>query len=240
MNSSLFTIITLVILLSATSLSFAQDDDDDFFIFDEEETAILEIADPFEKLNRAVFSFNDSLYRYFLKPIAIAYRVVPEPARISVSNFYDNIRTPASSINGILQLDMKTASTEFSRFALNSSVGILGLFDPATKMGIERNDQDLGLTLAHYGVGQGFYMVVPFFGSYSLRDGAGHLGNMQISPIMQAWDPDLEILLAYRWLEAETDLSLDKDTYEAFYKSALDPYIFFRSTYVQMQQGDAR
>lgn len=227
----------LLLLCLLSPLSFAQDDDDDFFIFDEEEE-VLEIADPFENINRAIFAFNDKAYRGFLKPVAVGYRVVPEPVRNSISNVFLNLRTPVSAVNALLQLDLPNAGTEFSRFLINSTIGVLGLFDPATALGIDADNEDLGQTFAHYGIGHGFYMVVPFFGSYSLRDGVGRLGNFHISPVFQAWEPGLGEFLAYRLLEAETNISLDEDTYEAFYQSALDPYAFFRSAYVQSRQGE--
>lgn len=224
-------------LLPVVALAQSEEEDDDFFIFDEDEDAAVEIADPLEPFNRAMFAFNDKAYRNVLKPIARGYRVVPEPARASIAKVFLNLRTPVSAVNALLQLDLPNAGTEFSRFVLNSTVGVLGLFDPATAMGIEADNEDLGQTLAHYGVGHGFYLVVPLFGSYSLRDGLGRLGNSQINPVLQAWDPDIGEFLAYRLLEAETILSLDQDTYEAFYESALDPYAFFRSAYVQSRQG---
>jgi phospholipid-binding lipoprotein MlaA len=210
---------------------YAQDDDDDFFEFDEGP----QIADPLESLNRATFALNDSLYRGVLKPVAVAFRVVPEPARISLSNFFSNLGTPISAINALLQLDLPNAGTEASRFAINSTLGILGLFDPAGSMGIEQDNEDLGQTLGRYGVGHGFYVVIPFLGFSSLRDGLGSLGNTAINPVL---DPlSTGEIIALNLAQAETTLSLDPDTYEALYQSAIDPYIFFRTSYIQNRAG---
>lgn len=228
-----FSFLTLAFL---SPLALSQDDED-FFVFDEEEEDFIEIADPFESLNRATFSFNDKIYRNLLKPVAVGYRVVPEPARISISNVFSNLHTPVSAANALLQLDLPNTGTEISRFIINSTIGILGLFDPAAAMGIEQDNEDLGQTLAHYGIGHGFYVVVPLFGSYSLRDGIASFGDNALSPLYKEWDPETPEYLAFRLLEAETALSLDENTYEAFYKSALDPYIFFRSAYIQNRSG---
>jgi len=211
---------------------YAQDDDD-FFVFDEEEGP--QIADPFESLNRATFALNDTMYRRILKPVAVGFREVPEPARVAFSNFYSNLVTPVSAINALLQLDLPNTGTEVSRFLINSTVGILGLFDPASSMGIEQDTEDLGQTLARWGVGHGFFLVVPFYGFSSLRDGLGDLGNAAINPVYNSLSNG-EIVGLYL-LDAEISLSFDEDTYEALYQSSIDPYIFFRTSYIQNRAG---
>jgi len=216
-----------------TNTVLAQDDDDDFFFFEEESST--QIADPFESINRATFAFNDSLYRGVLKPVAVAFRVVPEPARIGLSNFFSNLGTPISAINALLQLDLRNTGTEVSRFLINSTIGILGFFDPATDMGIEEDQEDLGQTLARYGIGNGFYLVIPFYGYSSLRDGLGTLADTALNPVN---DPlSYGEILALTVADAETTLSLDEDTYEALYDASIDPYIFFRTSYVQNRAG---
>lgn len=232
-----FNLRTLLLLvglhIAFANPALAQDDDDDFFIFEEDEST--QIADPFESINRATFALNDSLYRGVLKPVAVGFRVVPEPARIGLSNFFTNLGTPISAINALLQLDLPNAGSEAARFVINSTVGILGFFDPATDMGIEQDREDLGQTLARYGVGNGFYLVIPFYGYSSLRDGLGTLGNAAINPV---YNPlSLGEILALTVAEAETTLSLDEDTYEALYDASIDPYIFFRTSYIQNRAG---
>ncbi len=211
MNASylrtLLTVFSLQLCLATTAA--AQDDDDDFFEFDEGP----QIADPFETINRATFSLNDSLYRGLLKPVAVAFRVVPEPARVSVSNFFSNLGTPISAINALLQLDLPNAGTEASRFVINTTVGILGLFDPASSMGLAQETEDLGQTLGRYGIGHGFYVVIPFLGFSSLRDGLASLGNTAIDPVLNPLSTGE--IIALNLGEAETSLSLDADTYEA-------------------------
>lgn len=213
----------------------AQEDEDDFFIFDEEEDFTPEISDPFESLNRASFAFNDKLYRGVLKPVARGLRVLPAPVRSSGTRFFDNLGTPVSAMNALLQLDLPNTGTEIARFLINSTIGILGLFDPASELGITADNEDLGQTFGRYGIGHGPYLVVPFFGSSSIRDGLGSLGNAAMNPVYEQLSTGE--IMAIRVMDAELTLSLDQDTYEAFYDSALDPYIFFRSAYTQNRAG---
>jgi phospholipid-binding lipoprotein MlaA len=225
-----------VLLILALLCPFAQaQDDDDFFDFDEGAEAAPEIADPLEGLNRASFALNDKLYRGFLKPVARGLRVLPVGVRTSASNFFSNLGAPISAISALLQADPKNAVTEISRFAVNSTVGILGLFDPATRMGLEQDEEDLGQTLGRYGIGHGFYLVLPFYGASSLRDAIGLTANAALNPVYQ--NLDAGDIIAITFVNAEVALSLDEDTYEAFYDSALDPYIFFRSAWVQNRAG---
>src|SRR5690606_16255402 len=121
-------------------------EDEDFFVFDEGGEEEEAISDPFEGFNRAMFSFNDTLYRAVLKPVARALRILPVPVRTSAGNFFSNLGTPISSISALLQGDLPNAGTELGRFGVNSTVGILGLFDPATGMGLEQDDEDMGQT----------------------------------------------------------------------------------------------
>src|SRR5690606_23750490 len=151
----------------------AQESEDDFFVFDPEEEEAApapSIADPLEGFNRAMFTVNDKLYRGVLKPVAVVYRKVPRPVRVSVSNVLDNLGTPVSALNALLQFDLRNAGTELSRFAINTTFGILGLFDPATEAGLVADNEDLGQTLGRWGIGHGVYLVIPGRGPSSLRD----------------------------------------------------------------------
>lgn len=211
-------------------------EEEEFFVFDEEEDeAASTIADPLEGLNRATFAFNDKLYRGVLKPVARGLRVLPEPVRASGANFFDNLGAPVSSISALLQGDLRNSATELGRFLLNSTAGLAGFFDVATEVGLEQDEEDLGQTLGRYGVGHGFYLVLPFYGASSLRDAIGTAGNSAINPVYD----NLETgeIVAITFTDAELRLSLDRDTYEALYDQALDPYAFFRSAWVQNRAG---
>ncbi|PCJ42923.1 MAG: hypothetical protein COA71_05360 [SAR86 cluster bacterium] len=229
-------LIALLGLLASSSLVYAQEEEDEFFFF-EEDAFEEDIADPFESVNRVMFNFNDKLYRLILSPVVKTYRLIPEGARVSISNFYTNLTTPVSAINALLQLDLPNAGSEVSRFALNSTIGILGLFDPATRWGFEQDREDFGQTLAHYGVGHGFYLVLPLISFSSLRDATGRLGNSALNPTNYIWDPELDDWIAFQALDTVNDFSFDVDIYTSLYDSALDPYVFFRSAYVQNREG---
>jgi phospholipid-binding lipoprotein MlaA len=127
-------------------------------------------GDPLEGLNRGTDKFNDVLDRATLKPAAKGYvAVTAEPIRKSVSNFYDNITYLNTVLNDFLQGKGKQGSADFGRFLINTTVGIGGLFDVATSMGLEKHDEDFGQTLAVWGASQGAYIVYPFLGPNSVR-----------------------------------------------------------------------
>jgi phospholipid-binding lipoprotein MlaA len=211
-------------------------EEEEFFVFEEEgEEPAATIADPLEGLNRATFAFNDTLYRGVLKPIARGLRVLPEPVRVSGTNFFDNLGAPVSSISALLQGDLRNCATELGRFLLNTTAGLAGFFDVATDVGLMQDEEDLGQTLGRYGIGPGFYLVLPFYGSSSLRDAISTVGNSALNPVYE----NLETgeIIAINLTDAELQLSVDRDTYEALYDQALDPYAFFRSAWAQNRAG---
>lgn len=209
-------------------------DDEDFTDGDMES---FDINDPIEPFNRGMFWVNDKLYFYLFKPIARGYRVVPEPARQSVANFFSNLGTPARFVNSVLQLKFSDAGTELGRLVVNSTVGIGGLFDPAKKyLGWRKKDEDLGQTFGNYGVGNGFYIVWPLLGPSSARDTVGMVGDYFLDPLHYV-DMKTKERVALKVLDKETKLSLDKDTYEGIKRQALDPYLYIRTTYAQHREG---
>lgn len=236
MNKRLLSALLVLLFGFATPLASAQDDDDDFFVFDDEEDdASVTIADPLEGFNRAMFAVNDKLYRGVVKPIARGLRIIPEPIRIGADNFFTNLRAPISAVSALLQGDVRNAGTEAGHFVLNTTVGVAGFLDPATKVGLIRDEEDLGQTLGKWGVGPGIYLVLPFVGSTSLRDFPALIATNAWNPVYQNLHDDT--IVAINVVDAENTLSLDKDTYEAFYRDALDPYVFFRSAWAQNRAG---
>lgn len=134
----------------------------------------LEIADPLEPLNRALYSFNAQLDRWLLLPtIGLYQKVVPQFARQGVTNFFDNLDDIRTGMNQVLQLRPKRAFQTGGRFLTNTTLGIGGLWDPASRFGMPKYDEDFGQTLGHYGMGAGPYLVLPLFGPSGLRDGIG-------------------------------------------------------------------
>ncbi len=194
-----------------------------------------EISDPIEPFNRAMFWFNDKLYFYALKPVARAYRIVPEPARKSVDNFFSNVATPVRFANSLLQLKVSDAGTELGRFVVNSTVGILGLFDPAKDIW-QKKEEDFGQTLGHYGVGSGFYLVLPVFGPSNPRDAVGQVGDYFLDPWVYMIDEEL-VYRGIKVYDRINALSLDEDTYESIKKQSLDPYLFIRNAYDQRRRA---
>ena len=208
--------------------------------FGEEPAPPPRIADPIEPVNRAFFVFNEKAYYWVLKPVARGYNaVVAEDIRISVRNFFSNLATPARVANNLLQGEIRAVGTELLRFFINSTTGILGLFDTARdNWDIPKKDTDLGLTLGKYGLGHGMYLVLPLLGPTSIRDGLGSLGDSYLDPVtyVDPWEAELG-LRSYR---TENDISLRLGMYEELTGAAVDPYIAVRDAYTQNRAKDIR
>jgi phospholipid-binding lipoprotein MlaA len=195
------------------------------------------IADPLEPFNRAMFTFNDRLYFWFLKPVAQGYSaVMPEPARVSVGNFFSNLRAPVRFVNCLLQANFIGAATELFRFMINSTIGLAGFFDPASgeEINLLRQNEDFGQTLGVYGAGPGFYVVWPIFGPSSPRDTVGMVGDFFAYPLsyLDPW----YVWTAVRGYQMINDTSLSIGDYEAIKEAAIDPYTSIRNAYAQYRQ----
>ncbi|EPJ55870.1 MAG: hypothetical protein OFPI_02500 [Osedax symbiont Rs2] len=135
---------------------------------------VIDIYDPFEGFNRSVYRFNAGFDRYLYLPVTSAYEAVtPDPVENAIANFFNNIFEITNLSNAVLQLKPKPALETTGRIIINTTLGIGGLFDVATKLGIYRHQEDFGQTLGHYGVGNGAYLVLPVFGPSNLRDATG-------------------------------------------------------------------
>jgi phospholipid-binding lipoprotein MlaA len=181
-----------------------------------------------------MYHFNDKLYFWALKPVAQGYNmVVPEVARVSVKNFFSNLRFPARFVSCLLQADFSGAVTEFGRFTINTVWGIGGLLDPSSnkELDLQKQDTDLGQTLGVYGVGQGFYIVWPILGPSSPRDSVDVVGDYFLYPVsyINPW----YVWLGVRGYEEVNDTSLRIGDYESLKDAAIDPYIALRDAYVQ-------
>lgn len=193
-----------------------------------------EIADPLEPVNRAMHQFNDKLYFWALKPVAQGYKfMIPEPARISVKNFFSNLAFPARFLSCLLQADINGAATEAGRFTINTIWGIGGLLDPSSgkELNLQTQDTDLGQTLGVWGVGQGFYIVWPVFGPSSPRDSVTIAGNYFLYPVsyISPWYAGVGVGI----FEEINATSLRIGDYEALKEAAIDPYVAFRDAYAQ-------
>lgn len=205
---------------------------------DEDLLGLEEVSDPLEPMNRVFFALNDAVFVYFVKPAGSIYAEwVPDLLRESVRNFFNNLVTPIRAANCLLQGDLEGVGTEIVRFCVNSSAGFLGTQDPAkVAMKMPPRDEDMGLTLGHYGIPHGFYLVLPFLGPFSARDLTGWVGDQFINPI-DFFGEDVWAnvgIRAYRWFN---DASFQIAEYDAFKKAALDPYVALRNAYFQYRKA---
>ncbi len=190
-------------------------------------------GDPLEGLNRAIYQFNDKLDQYLLKPVAKGYRAVtPDFARQGVSNFFGNLHDPVIMVNNLLQGKFGRATSDFGRFLINSTLGIYGLIDIASHVGIEKHDEDFGQTLAVWGVGEGPYLVLPVLGPSNLRDTAGLAPDWALYPPnhmeqRSTWDK----VMALEIINRRSQLLDASDVLEQ--AAGQDPYVFVREAYRQ-------
>lgn len=210
------------------------------------ESQKVEVFDPLSGYNRVMTSFNDNVYTYVFNPVTKGYvKVMPEVARVGVSNFFDNILFPIRFVNNLLQFKFQNSIDELARFLVNSTFGVLGFMDPATtELKIPRHKEDFGQTLGFYGVGPGFHIVLPFLGPSNLRDTIGLVGDGYVSPINDAGTlnykiPDNSSQTVYIGTgEYINENSLNLGKYENLKKDALDLYPFLRDIYEQKREKE--
>ncbi len=199
--------------------------------------------DPLEPLNRAIFDFNKVVDGMFLRPAAVVYReVLPRPAQRGVNNFLANLRSPVVLANDLLQGEMERAGNTAGRFLINTTVGLLGVWDAAGGMGIPRHSEDFGQTFATWGVGEGFYLVLPIFGPSNPRDAAGLLVEWYVDPV-NIWlrNDDMEGWIIARSLVTGVDFrSRNLETMDEIERTSLDHYAAIRSLYRQRRAEEIR
>lgn len=188
--------------------------------------------DPIEGVNRAIFAFNKVLDTYIVRPIAWTYRkVVPDYGRERVNSFFTNLGEPINFANAVLQGDTKQAFTTFWRFALNSTVGIGGIFDQAKYMNLPYRKEDFGQTMGTYGMGPSFYLMLPILGPSSGRDAVGRVADWFTDPVSYV-DNDW-VVYGLAAAEGINDRARILDFTDQTDRSAIDPYATYRSTYLQ-------
>lgn len=190
--------------------------------------------DPLEPVNRAVYRFNDVADRYVAKPAAKTYKkILPHVVRTHTTSFFNNLLYPITVVNDFLQGKVRQGGADLARFAVNTTVGIIGIFDPATDMGLEAHDEDFGQTLAVWGVPDGPYLMVPIFGPRTLSHAVGSLADTQVSILVQYDDSSVrsKVGLWYMVHKRHQLLELDEEIEKAF-----DPYLFIRDAYFQNRQ----
>jgi phospholipid-binding lipoprotein MlaA len=192
--------------------------------------------DPWEPFNRKMFAFNDNLDTYALKPAAKAYQaVLPTPVQKGVHNFFGNFSDAWSAVNKLLQGRFQDSAVMTARFVTNTTIGIAGLFDPATELGLDRRSTDLGLTLGHWGLEPGPYVVLPLFGSSDFRDGLALPADGYVTPAL---------LVPSTWQKVGVDALGVVDTRASLLGAsqmldelAFDRYTFMRDAYVTRRRS---
>tara|TARA_B100001057_G_scaffold81281_2_gene76687 strand:+ start:46707 stop:47450 length:744 start_codon:yes stop_codon:yes gene_type:complete len=226
-NNEIFSLSQIIVLLItlnvvfAPSISIAEDDND-----------------PLEPINRVIFEFNEIVDDNVLEPVAKGYKyVTPDPVERGVSNFFSNLGEIGTIANDILQLKFKQATRDTMRFAINSTVGVFGILDVATPLGLTKNKEDFGQTLGFWGVPNGPYLVLPFLGPSSFRDTPSMLVDYQMSPVEQLHHEEKQVLRTIDVIDTRARLLRATKILDA---AAKDKYIFVRESYLQRRDSLVR
>ena len=203
----------------------------------------------FEKLSRSVFKFNMALDDMVIEPIAKGYNKLPDPVKSGTSNFTSNISTLLSIPNSLLQGNLKEFGNSVGSVLVNSTVGVLGFFNPAEKIGLKPHKEDVGQTLATYGIGSGCYFVLPVFGPTTVRDSIGLIADTFVDPFAHITLREKEILgisgnnLDYFTVKGTTAVDFRADNennFKSLEKNSIDLYSSFKSIYLQDRDNKIR
>jgi phospholipid-binding lipoprotein MlaA len=197
--------------------------------------------DPLEPTNRKLYAVNDALDRAVLRPVARTYRnVVPDPVRLHVGDFLDNLQGPVRFSNDVLQAKPRRAGDTFMRFLINTTIGVAGIFDVATDLGYPRHSTDFGITLGTRGVGPGPYLYVPVAGPTNVRDAATVVADVALSPLNWVGLPPTwrALNLGRTVVSAVNTRASVLEQTEVVRRTSLDPYATYRSLYQQRRQAE--
>ena len=188
-------------------------------------------ADPWEPFNRRVHHFNNGVDRYIAKPLARGYMAIaPPPVRLGIGNFFSNLGQPVSALNALLQGRPKQAGQSLARFTVNFTFGVLGFFDPATRIGIPNRSEDFGQTLARWGWKRSRYLELPLLGPRTLRDALGNAVEAPLSPLQQIEEDRVRVFLQGLQL---VDLRTNLFAADSFRDGAYDDYRLTRDAWLQ-------
>ena len=186
-------------------------------------------------MNRAIFEFNEIVDDNVLKPIAKGYKyVTPDPVEVGISNFFSNLGEIGTITNDLLQLKFAQAGRDTMRFFVNSTLGIFGIFDVATPLGLSKNKEDFGQTLGFWGVPDGPYLVLPFLGPSSFRDGPSMIVDYELSPVEQLHHEERQVLQTLDIVDTRARLLRATKILDT---AAKDKYIFIRESYLQKRES---
>jgi phospholipid-binding lipoprotein MlaA len=192
--------------------------------------------DPWEGTNRAVYRFNETFDEYLAKPVARAYvKVLHQEIRSRIANFFSNLADPFIGLNNFLQGKFEDGVNDWARFAFNSTIGLLGIHDVSTEMGLEKHNEDFGQTFGRWGIGPGPYLMLPFLSSSTARDAVGLVPDWYLDPIEEVRPINLRnSLVVLRLTNTRADLLEASRILE---EAALDKYVFQRDAYLQRRQN---
>lgn len=192
--------------------------------------------DPFEGFNRGVYAFNETFDEYIAKPVATGYRkVLHAEIRSRVGNFFANVQDIFIGVNNFLQGKFEQGVNDWARFAFNSTIGLLGIHDVASEMGLEKHNEDFGQTFGRWGVGPGPYLMLPFLSSSTVRDAAGTAIDWTVSPFTEVRPIALRNTLYGVYLVNTRAELLDAS--RLLEEAALDKYVFQRDAYLQRRRS---
>ena len=203
----------------------------------------------FEGVSRSIFKFNMAFDKTVLKPIAKGYNKLPDPIKNGTSNFTSNVATLLSIPNSLLQGNMNQVGHSTGSFLINSTVGVLGILNPAEKMGLKPHEEDVGQTLGTYGVGPGCYLVLPILGPSTVRDSFGLIADTFVDPFAHVTIRENELLgisgndIDYFSVKGVTAVDFRADNnrnFESLEKNSLDLYSSFKSVYLQSRENKIR
>ncbi|MGQ0546026.1 MAG: MlaA family lipoprotein [Betaproteobacteria bacterium] len=192
--------------------------------------------DPLEGWNRGVYKFNEKFDDYLARPVAETYEDrIPREVRDRVRNFFANLADPFIGVNNLLQGKASEAFDDWTRFLLNTTVGLLGIHDVASDLGLEKRNEDFGQTFGRWGAGTGPYLVLPLFGSSNVRDGVGLAADIYTDPLGEVRPIDARnTAIATRAVQTRADLLGASRVLE---QAALDKYVFQRDAYLQRRRS---
>ena len=194
--------------------------------------------DRIEWFNEKMFAFNSAFDHFVLKPVALTYAsILPTPAQEGVRRAINNLDVVRKVVNNTLQGRPVSASRELARFVINSTVGIAGIFDMATKLGLEPSDQDMGITLGVYGISHGAYLVLPLLPPTTFRDGVGMAADSLMNPL--GYFAPYYVPLSIRGVDIVNNRALNNKLFEELERS-IDPYSSARNAYLQIRQHKLR
>ena len=223
-----------------SKLSTSQFNEDSDLSSFEDEFEVKKESDPLRGYNRVMTNFNDGVYHYFFLPVSNGYKQITNNAvRESVGNFFSNLLFPVRFVNNILQGKIENAGEELGRFLINSTLGFVGFFDPATsEFNLQEHPEDFGQTLGYWGFGAGPHIVLPFFGPSNVRDILGKYPDSLLNPVDYYEQRDYNLLnnnfesFATKTYDKINDTAL-QDRYGILKKDAIDLYPYLKKSYEQ-------